>query len=190
MNIGSFGFQGGGGSGGAPTTLNFGLWTQLNDSVPVVNTLIETTILGNGVGSLLVPENTFQIGDTFGLTMCGNINAQNNAKLTIKLHANGIDIGSTGLLTLNQATTKTWELKAIFTIRALGFAGVGVLATNGNFNYNADASSSFEGINFSNIDSTNFDTTIPNILDVVAQWGTASLLDSISTTQVVLTKLF
>lgn len=190
MNINSFGFQGGGSSGLIPATSNYGLWTQISDGIPVVNTLVETTILGTGLGSLSVPENFFQVGDTFQLKICGNINAQNNAKLTIRLHANGIDIGSTGLLSLVASTSKVWELTAIFTIRAIGGAGVGILSTNGNFNYKGNASSSFEGINFSNIDTTTFDTTIVNVLDVVAQWGTASLLDSINTTQAILTKLF
>ena len=190
MILGSFGFQSGVSSGSLPATSNYGLWTQIADGTPVVNTLVETSILGSGLGTLSVPANTFLVGDTFHLKMCGNLNAQNNAKITIRLHANGIDIGSTGLLTLVATTSKIWELTADFTIRAIGGAGVGILATNGNFNYKGNASSSFEGINFSNLDTTTFDTTIINIFDVVAQWGTANVLNSINTTQVILTKTF
>ena len=190
MILGSFGFQNGVSSGSLPATSNYGLWTQIADGTPVVNTLVETSILGSGLGTLSVPANTFLVGDTFQLKMCGNLNSQNNAKLTMKLHANGIDIGTTGLLSLVASTSQVWEFNAIFTIRAIGVAGVGVLATNGNFNYKGNASSSFEGINFQNLDTTTFDTTIINTLDVVAQWGTASLLNSINTTQVILTKLF
>lgn len=190
MILGSFGFQSGIGSGSTPATLNYGLWTQITDGATLVNTLVETSILGTGLGTLSVPANSFQVGDTFHLKICGNLNAQNNAKLTIRLHSNGIDIGTTGLLTLVATTNQPWELQADFTIRAVGVAGVGVLLTNGTFNYKGNASSSFEGINFYNLDTTTFDTTIANTLDVVAQWGTASLSNSINTYQVILTKTF
>lgn len=190
MIVSGFGFQGGVLSGINTSTLNYGLWTQIEDGIPVTNTIDEKTLLGSGLGTLSVPANNFQVGDTFSLKMCGTLNAQNNSQLTITLHSNGVDIGSSGLLTLVASTLSVWELTALFTIRAIGISGDAILSTNGSFNYVGNASSNLEGVNFTNIDSTTFDTTIINVLDVVAQWGSASVLDSINTTQVVLTKLF
>lgn len=190
MILGSFGFQSIGGGSTIPIFTNYGLWTQISDSSPIVNTNLEKTLIGTGIGTLSVPANSFVQGDTFHLKICGVLNAKNNAKLTIRLHANGLDIGTTGTLTLGTTTAKIWDLNCDFTIRQIGGAGVGVLTTNGTFLYDQNASSSFEGINFLNINNTTFDTTILNTLDVVAQWGVADALNSIYSAQAILTKTF
>jgi hypothetical protein len=190
MTTNSFGFQGGSGAGNTPTTLNFGLFSQIQNGNPVANTIDEKTLLGIGIGSLIVPENTFVQGDCFRLKMCGVLNSKNNAQLTIRLHANGIDIGSTGLLTLGSTTAKIWELNVDFTIREVGGLGSAELLTNGVFLYDQNASSSFEGITFLNLDNTTFDTLVNNTLDVVAQWGSADPLNSIYSAQTILTKTF
>ncbi len=189
MIANNFGFQGGA-SGSIPATSNYGLWTQIEDGNVVQNTDIETTILGVGLGTLSVPENIFVMGDTFHLKICGKINAKNNAQLTINLHSNGIDLGSTGIMTLSTTTTKIWEFTADFTIRQIGGVGVAQLLTNGMFNYQADASSNYEGVNFMSLNNTTFDTTIVNTLDVMAQWGVADPLNAISSVQMVLTKTY
>jgi len=185
----SFGFQGGFNGNAIPTT-NYGLFTQIDNSVPVANTIVETTILGNGIGTLSVPENSFQVGDSFHLKMCGVLNSKNNQQLTIKLHANGIDIGSTGTLLLATTTGKFWELNADFVIRQIGGLGVAQLLTNGQFSYQKDASTTYEGANFLNLDATTFNTTILNTLDVVCQWGNADPLNSIYSSQTILYKVF
>lgn len=190
MILCSFGFQGGNGSGSIPPTSNYGLFSQIQNGSPVSNTIDEKTLLGIGIGSLVVPENTFIQGDSFHLKMCGVLNAKNNAQLTIRLHSNGIDIANTGLLTLGTTTAKVWELLVDFTIREVGGLGTAELLTNGAFLYDQDASSSYEGINFLNLDNLNFDTTISNTLDVVAQWVLADPLNSIYSAQTILTKTF
>jgi hypothetical protein len=190
MNIGSFGFQGGNGSGGIPPNTNFGLFSQISNSNPVANTIDEKTLLGIGIGTLVVPENTFIQGDSFHLKMCGVLNAKNNAQLTIRLHSNGIDIGTTGLLTLGTTTAKVWELLVDFTIREVGGLGSAELLTNGVFLYDQDSSSSFEGITFLDLNNTTFDTLVNNTLDVVAQWSSADPLNSIYSAQTILTKTF
>ena len=93
-----FGFQGGVSSGSIPSTTNYGLFTQIKDSIPVGNSIIESTLVGAGLGTLSVPEKTFQIGDTFQLKICGMINSRNNQDFTIRLHANGLDIATTGII--------------------------------------------------------------------------------------------
>lgn len=191
MILGNFGFQSGtSGGGNVPTSLNYGLWTQITDSADVINTIVETSILGTGIGTLSVPENTFQIGDTFHLKMCGVISSKNNAQLTIRLHANGLDLATTGILTLVTSSKQVWELAVDFTIRQIGGIGIAEIVTNGNFNYKGNASASFEGVNFRGINNSTFNTTIPNTLDVVAQWGSADPLNSIFSIQSILTKTF
>jgi hypothetical protein len=53
-------------------TISYGLYAQTNLSTPVVNTTVETTIVGSGIGTLTVPANAFKIGDSFVAKMCGN----------------------------------------------------------------------------------------------------------------------
>jgi hypothetical protein len=185
-----FGFQGGGGSGSIPSTINYGLFTQIADSIPVENTILEKTLVGSGLGTLSVPENTFQIGDTFQLKICGIINSRNNQAFTIRLHANGLDIATTGIITLGTCTTRIWELLADFTIRQIGSSGVAELLTNGQFSYQKNASVTYEGVIFQNLNNTNFDTTIFNSLDIVCQWGLADPLNKISSSQLILNKVF
>ena len=190
MTTNSFGFQGGSGSGNTPTTLNFGLFSQIRDSSPIVNTTAEGSLIGLGIGSLIVPENTFIQGDSYHLKMCGVINARGTATLTIRIHANGIDIATTGAIALDPTTTKVWELLADFTIRETGTTGVAELLTNGGFLYNKNSGLQLEGISFNNVNNTTFDTTIINVLDIVAQWNLADPLNSIYSSQTILTKTF
>lgn len=185
-----FGFQGGVSSGSIPSTTNYGLFTQIKDSIPVGNSIIESTLVGAGLGTLSVPEKTFQIGDTFQLKICGMINSRNNQDFTIRLHANGLDIATTGIILLSTCTNRIWELLANFTIRKIGNSGVAQLLTNGQFSYQKNASVTYEGVIFQNLNNTTFDTTILNTLDIVCQWGFADPLNKISSSQLILNKVF
>ena len=85
------------------------------------------------------------------------------------------------MITLPQTTLKNYELYINFAVRSIGAAGVAAIATSGNFTYNKDASNSPDSIGFSLLNSTTFDTTVANTLNVLAQWGAADPLDSIET---------
>jgi hypothetical protein len=76
-------------------------------------------------------------------------------------------------------TNRHWKLEVYFTIRTLGASGVASIATAGTFMYTKNASTNFEGTNFSTETTTGFDTTISNTLSITAQWGTANAGDSI-----------
>ena len=47
-----------------------------------------------------------------------------------------------------------------------------------------------DGVNFALIDSTLFDTTIVNVLDITAQWNTTNAGNSIITRNFTLTKIY
>lgn len=156
-----------------------GLFAQTADSTPIVNTLVLGNLLGTGIGTLSVPPNGFQVGDSFHLKVSGLISSKNNDDITITLRSNGVILASTGLINLPQTTNKVWELEVDFTIRNIGVAGVANINTNGQFIYNKDASLAVEGIGFSSTNNTTFDTTILNTLEVDAQWAQADLQNSI-----------
>ena len=161
-----------------PTT-NYGLYSQTSTSTPVTNTTTETSLLDGGVGSLIVPANGFQVGDSFNATLTGHISSLNNHTLRIKIKSNSIILADTSLITMPATTTKHWKLDVSFTIRAIGASGVASIAAGGSFIYTKNASNAFDGTNFSTETTTGFDTTINNTLTITAQWGTANVGDSI-----------
>lgn len=155
------------------------LYTQTNSSTPVTNTLVETSLLDGGLGTLTVPANGFKVGDSFHAVATGHINSVNNHTLHIRIKSNSIVLADTGAIIMSASTNKHWKLEADFVVRALGASGVAKIATGGIFFYTKDASNAFEGTNFSTETSTGFDTTISNTLAITAQWGTANAGDSI-----------
>ncbi len=167
-----------------------GLYTQISASARITNTTTETSLLGDGVGTLSVPANGFKVGDSFFAISTGHISAANNNTLRIRIKSNGIVLADTGSITMSSTTNKHWKLDVYFTIRTIGGPGVASIATGGTFFYTKNASLAFEGTNFSTETSTGFDTTVANTLVVTAQWGTASTSDIIYSELFTLTKTY
>jgi len=155
------------------------LYTQTNSSAPITNTLLEKNLLDGGLGTLTVPAKMFKVGDSFHAVATGHITSVNNHTLRIKIKSGSIVLAETGVITLSGATDKHWKLEVFFTVRNVGPSGFASIVTGGTFVYTKDASTAFEGTNFSTETTTGFDTTINNTLSITAQWGTASAGDSI-----------
>lgn len=165
---------------GASTTT--GLYTQTADSTPITNTTAELSLLDGGVGTLTVPANGFQVGDSFQANLSGHINSKNNDSIRIRIKtAAGVLLADTNAVVMPNCTNQHWDLKINFTIRALGPAGTAAIASTAMFTYTKNASNAFEGENVSVINQTTFDTTVNNTLVVTAQWNAADPLNSIYT---------
>jgi hypothetical protein len=171
------------------STQNYGLYCQTAESAYITG-LTEGSLIGTGVGTLTVPPNSFQVGDSFHLKVSGKISNANNAQLVIQLKSDGVIIGTTDTIILPTTTDKNWELTADFTVRNLGIAGVAHLQTNGKFIYNKNSSNAFEGQAFDYNESINFDTTITNTLSVTATWLTNNVANSIHSHQLILNKIY
>lgn len=173
-----------------PKTNNFGLFAQTANSVPITNTAVETSLIGGGVGSLTVPANGFQVGDSFVASMGGVISSRNNEQLRLQVRSNGVILGDTGLITMPQTTNQNWELQVRFTIRTVGAATVASISSFGQFTYSKDAANIFEGSGFSVIENTLFNTTILNTIDITAVWGTDHPENRIYSDNFVLTQVY
>ena len=171
-------------------TSNYGLFNQTGSSTPVTNTTSELTLLDGGVGSLSVPANGFKKGDAYHAILTGHISAVNNNTIEIRVKAGSVVLADTGVITLAGATNKDWELEIYFSINEIGTANTASISTGGNFNYTKDASSAIEGTIFSLINSSSFDTTIINTLEITAQWGAANAGNSIYSEICTLNKTF
>lgn len=169
---------------------NTRLFAQIEDSTPITNTTVENSLIGHGVGSLIVPAYSFNIGDSFMGSMAGHIDSLNNEYIRIKVKSGSVILGDTGSIKLGQCTNQHWDLQLRFTIRTLGGPGVASIASFGQFTYSKDASNTFEGIDFSTINNTTFDTRINNTLNVTAQWGTASISNNIYSETFILNKIY
>jgi hypothetical protein len=156
------------------------LYTQTSSSTPVAATADEKSLLDGGLGTLTIPANGFQIGDSFNGVLIGHLSCVGTATLHIRVKtASGILLADTGVMTMNATTDKHWKLDVNFTVRQLGAPTVASIASGGLFAYTKNSGLNFEGVNFSIVNNTTFDTTVLNTLVITAQWNTNNAGNSI-----------
>lgn len=175
--------------GNIPAT-TFGLFAQTALSTPVTFATGEQTLFGAGVGTLTVPANAFSVGDSFTCKLCGPMSCANNQNIRFKVKSNGVVLINTGIITMPQLTNKIYDLAIDFTVTKIGGLGVAELFANSLYSYNKDSNNQIEGVNKGIIDSTTFDTTIINTLDVTAEWLTNNAANTIRSQNFVLTKVY
>jgi hypothetical protein len=172
-------------------TITGGLFAQTANSTIITNTTVESSLINGGVGTLSVPANGFQIGDSFRAIFGGVLNADNNEDITIRVKAGSIILLDSGLQDLGSSVINdVWSLNIDFTIRALGAAGVASIVTLGSFHYTKTNNASVQGFGFNTVNNTTFDTTIPNVLDVTVQWQNASTGNNIYSDIFILNKTY
>jgi hypothetical protein len=172
---------------------NVGLFAQTANSSIITNTIAETSLINGGVGTLSVPANGFQVGDSFRAVIAGVLNTGNNQTITIKVKAGNnasIILVNSGAKSISNIASDVFSLNIDFTVRALGAAGTASIVTLGTFHYTKTSNGVTEGFAFNQVDSTNFDTTIDNTLDITVQWGAASTSNSIFSDIFILNKTY
>ena len=174
-----------------PTSVNYGLYAQTANSTLVTNTVVESTLIGTGVGTLTVPANSFSVGDTFRAVFGGIINANNNQTIRIRMKTGAVILLDSGLQDLGSAVIDdVWSLNVDFTIRQLGAAGVASIVSLGSFHYTKTNNASVQGFGFNVVNNTTFDTTVNNTLDVTVEWGSASTGNNIYSDIFILNKTY
>lgn len=167
-----------------------GLYAQTALGSNITSSSGEATLIGAGVGSLIVPANAFKVGDSFTAKMCGQLSCGNNQILHIRVRSNGVIIIDALQHTLSTTTSKYFDLVLDFTVTKLGASGVGELFANGVFTYNKNSSNAIEGVNFGLIDNTLFSTTVSNTLSITAEWVTSNEANTIRSQNFTLTKVY
>lgn len=168
-----------------------GLFAQTADSIPVTATTVESSLINGGVGSMSVPANGFTVGDSFNAALSGVMDAANNQTIRIRVKAGSIILLDSGVQSLtNSIINDIWTLNINFTIRQIGGAGTASIASFGRFTYSKTSNGSIEGFGINTINSTTFDTTISNTLDVTVQWGSDNAENSIFTDVFILHKTY
>jgi hypothetical protein len=167
-----------------------GLFAQTANSTPITNTIVETSLINGGVGTLSVPANGFQIGDSFRAIVGGVLNCANNQTITIRIMTGSVVLLDSGPKGITNITNDVFSLNVDFTIRALGGPAVASIVTLGAFHYTKTTNASVQGFAFNAVNSTNFDTTVPNTLDITVQWGAANPSNSIYSDIFILNKTY
>lgn len=168
-----------------------GLFAQTGNSTPITGTTVETTLIGAGVGTLTVPANGFQVGDSFRAVFGGVMNAANNQTIRIKLKTGSVILLDSGVQSLtNSIINDVWSLNIDFTIRQIGGATVASIVSLGSFHYIKTSNASTQGFAFNVINNTTFNTTISNTLNVTVQWGSNNATNNIYSDIFILNKTY
>jgi len=175
--------------GTIPAT-NYGLFSQTGNSTPIVNGS-EGTLIDGGVGTLTVPANGFSVGDSFRADFGGIMSCKNNETITFRIKAGATVLSLSPTFTLPAITNQVWLLTINFTIRSIGPANTASIVVLAELHVLKLASGTQEGFGWNTINSTTFNTTIGNTLDVTAQWGSNTpLQNSIYSDLFVLNKIY
>jgi hypothetical protein len=176
---------------GYPATINYGLFAQTANSTIITNTTAESSLINGGVGTLTIPANGFSVGDSFRAVFGGVVNANNNQTIRIRVKAGSIVLLDSGAQNLGSSVINdVWSLNIDFTIRAIGAAGLASIVSLGSFHYTKTNNASVQGFGFNTVNNTTFDTTISNVLNVTAQWGSASSGNNIYSDIFILNKIY
>ena len=169
-----------GNTGLTPLTVNYGLFSQTEDSQNITNTTTTRTLSRSGVGSQIIAANSLAIGNSFNIRAAGPLSCLGATGLTISVvNSVGVVLATTGAISMQTATSKNWSINANLTIRKTGAAGVADIITGGEFVYSKNSSAVPETVPFLFNNNATFDTTVPNTIIVTATWTTANASNSI-----------
>ena len=176
---------------GLPAT-NYGLYSQTANSPLITGTIVQSTLIGTGVGTLSVPANGFFVGASFRADLGGVINTANNQTIRIRVKtAAGVIFLDSGVQNISGSISNgIWTLTINFTIRQIGGVNVASIVTLSRFTYAKTVNGTIEGFAFNTVNSTTFDTTILNTLEVTAQFGSNNAGNSMYSDIFVLNKIY
>lgn len=173
-----------------PLPLVYGLFAQTANSTVVTGTIAESTLIGAGAGTLSVLANQFSVGDSFRADLGGVLSTANNETIRIRVKSGAVVLADTGTQTISNVSNNVWSLSINFTIRQTGAAGVASIVTLQTFNYAKTVNGTIEGFSSNTVNSTTFDTTVNNTLDVTVQFGSTSGTNNIYSDIFVLNKIY
>lgn len=150
-------------------------------TVTIANTTTETTLVGSGVGSLIVAANSLSPASTLSCVAMGPHSASGSPTIRIRAYLNAIVILDTGVVTAGTSTNELWEFRGVMACRSTGISGT--VMAEGFYLESAGSTKMFGMVNSSPI---TIDTTINQTFGVTVQWGTADPSNTISATNLTL----
>lgn len=153
---------------------NASLFVQTGSST-LGNSAAETTIIGSGVGSKVLPANYWKVGKTIRFRLWGHISETGTPTLQIKLKLDAVTLLDSGAITLPASLSSSrFCFEGEITCRTAGGSGTvmvqGQLITGGTVTEVVKTA------------TVTVDTTQSDTIDVTAQWGTADAANTLTTT--------
>lgn len=147
-------------------------------SKTVANTLVETSLIGNGVGTKTTPADFWKAGKTIRLRICGVMSDTGTPTLNIKAKMGATTLVQTGVIALGGTiSNNAFVVDLTITCQLAGPAGV--FFTSGLFQYDESVhAGTTEGM--ASASGVVIDTTLAQAIDVTATWGTASASNTIT----------
>jgi hypothetical protein len=174
-------------------TITGGFFAQTS-TVTVTNSVLETTVIGTGQGTVTVPANTFVVGGSYRVSGGGKITCLNNAELTMRVYggpAGATLLGQIPTIVIPTSSGTWWGIEIYMTVRAIGAATVASISARAVYQQNVDSQNGLIGQSFHVLNITDFDTTVNNTFNLTAQWGgIATLSNRMECAQIVLYKVY
>ena len=159
------------------------LFTQ-TQTITVANTVAETSLVGTGVGSVTLPANFFTVGRSINIRLWGIHSSVANPNVTLSVKLNGTPIMTTGAHASGNGANDTFEMQGIITCRSTG--AMGTVFSQGFYDeYNQNGAK----VGLANTTTNTVNTTAVLVVDVTFTWGTMSLSNTISATNLILSQV-
>ena len=153
-----------------------GLFMITTNGPLISNTTNEINLIEGAtiVGTNQIPANGFEIS-SFHANYSGSFNSLGGGRtLALRVRSNGSVLAQFPAIQLTNAPGEYFEAELDFSIRSLGGPGVASISTNVDFTYGDQGANSWRGERACVVNSTTFDTTIPNQLVITAQFSDPS----------------
>jgi hypothetical protein len=153
-------------------------------TVTVANTTTETTLVGAGAGSMVIPQGWLYAGSTIEVEARGYYSALALAdpRIRVKLGSTAFcDAGAT--IDVAAATNRTWSMSCTITTRAAPGSSVATIG-QGLAHYMTDSTTTHASV--ANTATSNVATNANITADVTVQWDAASASNTLTLTTLVL----
>ena len=162
------------------------VWVQ-NASNTIANDATEKTLLSSGVGTLQLPANWFKFGRALRISGFGFFSTQGNPTFTVRVTLTTLagvatTMVTTGVVTMSNETNALITVNADLVCQATGASGKffsqGIVSEVG---------STMNSRPMVTTAQTTLSTTVAYLVNVTAQWGTASANNTITLTNFTIT---
>lgn len=171
------------------------MFISTQDFKDLNSAVISTITATNGVGSLTLPANFFQTGQSVEFYAVGYSSAATSATMNVRVSLGTTTISNTGAKTVNAGlsadTNVPFVVNGILTGRTTGITGTvqGQLTWRMDTNNSSGIADAVVELSGASISATTIDTTSTQILNLSFQWGAASTSNGLVITNYIVKKL-
>lgn len=145
------------------------------DTTTVANTTTETSIVGNGIGTVTLPSNFFVVGKTIRIKGLGIHSSTANPTINIRIKLGSTVVATTGAVSSSTDTNAQFDLDCLITCRTTGASGT--VMSSGHYEEDGTSPDTYQMVNTA---TTTIDTTASQVIAITVQWSAANANNTIS----------